>query len=433
MEEIEEAVLGAIMQDRNAYEGVIDLIKEDLFQVGRHKTIFNAISQLRNEGIGIDILTVTVKLNDLKELEFVGGPLAISNLTAKLLNTLNIEYHVRLLHERFIKKEVQIVGNDLILNSKEPNIDSLSLLVKAEERLNSINDLIVKGSHKSMSTVMDNIFIRNDKILQNQNGVSGVDTGFTVLNKFTGGWQDSDLIILAARPGMGKTSLALQLFSQPALSFNIPTFFASLEMSSEQLMSRVISQESGIPLENILRKGLQGHELEQAKYHKELIEQAPLYIDDTAGISLKEFEAKASRMKREKNIRLIVIDYLQLMTSGHRTNNGNEEIGKISQGLKKIAKNLDLPIICLSQLSRAVESRGGEKRPMLSDLRDSGSIEQDADMVLFLYRPEYYGITENEEGFSVECKAELIAAKHRNGGLGVIDLEFKPELTRFYG
>ena len=342
-----------------------------------------------------------------------------------------ISFHIRILHQRWIRKEIRKSGNELLIQADDYEIDSLDLLGKAETTLNTINNLIVKGEVKSTQSIAKNVLAKNEKIIQNEKGLSGIPSGFGYLDKVTGGWQDSDLIILAARPGMGKTSLALNLWARPSINHNIPTAFFSLEMSAEQLFQRVVSQESGIPLSKIAREGIRGEDLKAFEGWVDHLASQPLSIDDTGGISISDFYSKASKLKREKNIRLIVIDYLQLMTSGVKSHSQNHEVGLISGKLKMIAKELNIPIIVLSQLSRAVEQRGGAKKPVLSDLRDSGSIEQDADMVMFLYRPEYYGITSDETGESTEGLAELEIAKHRNGSLSTIELEFIPSRTTF--
>ena len=430
IEEIEKAVLGAIVIDAEALEDVINLLSVDIFEDKKAKTIIQIILDLYKKGDKHDILTISEEIKN-RNLFHVVTVMDVASLTNGINGSWQLETHIRILHQRWIRKEIRKSGNELLIQADDYEIDSLDLLGKAETILNTINNLIVKGEVKSTQSIAKNVLAKNEKIIQNEKGLSGIPSGFGYLDKVTGGWQDSDLIILAARPGMGKTSLALNLWARPSINHNIPTAFFSLEMSAEQLFQRVISQESGIPLSKIAREGIRGEDLKAFEDWVDHLASQPLSIDDTGGISISDFHSKASKLKREKNIRLIVIDYLQLMTSGVKSHSQNHEVGLISGKLKMIAKELNIPIIVLSQLSRAVEQRGGAKKPVLSDLRDSGSIEQDADMVMFLYRPEYYGITSDEIGESTEGLAELEIAKHRNGSLSTIELEFIPSRTTF--
>jgi len=430
IEEIEKAVLGAIVIDAEALEDVINLLSVDIFEDKKAKTIIQIILDLYKKGDKHDILTISEEIKN-RNLFHIVTVMDVASLTNGINGSWQLETHIRILHQRWIRKEIRKSGNELLIQADDYEIDSLDLLGKAETTLNTINNLIVKGEVKSTQSIAKNVLAKNEKIIQNEKGLSGIPSGFGYLDKVTGGWQDSDLIILAARPGMGKTSLALNLWARPSINHNIPTAFFSLEMSAEQLFQRVVSQESGIPLSKIAREGIRGEDLKAFEGWVEHLASQPLSIDDTGGISISDFHSKASKLKREKNIRLIVIDYLQLMTSGVKSHSQNHEVGLISGKLKMIAKELNVPIIVLSQLSRAVEQRGGAKKPVLSDLRDSGSIEQDADMVMFLYRPEYYGITSDEIGESTEGLAELEIAKHRNGSLSTIELEFIPSRTTF--
>ena len=430
IEEIEKAVLGAIVIDAEALEDVINLLSVDIFEDKKAKTIIQIILDLYKKGDKHDILTISEEIKN-RNLFHIVTVMDVASLTNGINGSWQLETHIRILHQRWIRKEIRKSGNELLIQADDYEIDSLDLLGKAETTLNTINNLIVKGEVKSTQSIAKNVLAKNEKIIQNEKGLSGIPSGFGYLDKVTGGWQDSDLIILAARPGMGKTSLALNLWARPSINHNIPTAFFSLEMSAEQLFQRVVSQESGIPLSKIAREGIRGEDLKAFEGWVEHLASQPLSIDDTGGISISDFHSKASKLKREKNIRLIVIDYLQLMTSGVKSHSQNHEVGLISGKLKMIAKELNVPIIVLSQLSRAVEQRGGAKKPVLSDLRDSGSIEQDADMVMFLYRPEYYGITSDEIGESTEGLAELEIAKHRNGSLSTFELEFIPSRTTF--
>lgn len=425
----EEVVIGALLIDRFAVEEHLTHIEEGLFTNESYRIVFQSIKELQNEGLAIDLVTVCEKLNTKGELEKIGGPVFISSLTEKVAGSDNIESHVKILQSRYLEQECKKIGNELLLNEEGFKYDEL--LAHVESKLSGLNDLIFKDRVRGLDSIVKEMFERMERMQQNENGLSGIDTGFDLLNHITGGWQEPDLIILAARPGMGKTSLALEFAKNPSLSYGIPTAIFSLEMSAVQLTQRIVSMETGIELPKIVKNKMNTDEQIRFTSFSQRLTSAPIYIDDTAGISLNQLRAKVLRLKREKNIRLVVVDYLQLMQSGKKTNGQTEEVTKISQGLKRIAKEAQLPMIVLSQLNRQVETRGGLKRPQLSDLRESGAIEQDADMVLFLYRPEYYDIKEDENGNPTDGLAEVIFAKHRNGGLGTAELTFIGKNTKF--
>ena len=428
--DLEEAVLGALMLEKEALTSVIDILKEDAFYKESHKKIFAAIKRLFERSEPIDILTVTNELKRNEELEPVGGAYYISQLTSKIASSANIEYHARIVLQKYIQRELISFSSETIQNSYDDSMDVFELLDVAEKRLFAIADENIKKDPKVAGSLIHEAIKQVEAARNRKTGITGVPSGFTELDRITSGWQNSDLIILAARPSMGKTALALTLARNAAIQFKIPAAVFSLEMSSLQLAQRLISSETELPMEKLRKGQLQDYEFEQLTAKVTSLSDAPIYIDDTAALSVFELRAKARRLKENHNIQMIVIDYLQLMTSGNDNMRGNreQEISSISRALKSLAKELNLPVIALSQLSRAVEQRGGAKRPQLSDLRESGAIEQDADMVMFVYRPEYYG---NDATDQPPDTAEVIIAKHRNGPLDSVHLKFRKEFAKF--
>lgn len=428
--ELEEAVLGALMLEKEALTSVIDILKEEAFYKESNKKIFAAIKRLFERSEAIDILTVTNELKRNEELESVGGAYYISQLTSKIASSANIEYHARIVLQKYIQRELISFSSETIQNSYDDSLDVFELLDVAEKRLFAIADENIKKDPKVAGSLIHEAIKQVEAARNRKTGITGVPSGFTELDRLTSGWQSSDLIILAARPSMGKTALALTLARNAAIEFKIPVAVFSLEMSSLQLAQRLISSETELSMEKLRKGQLQDYEFEQLTAKVTSLSDAPIYIDDTAALSVFELRAKARRLKENHNIQMIVIDYLQLMTSGNDNMRGNreQEISTISRALKSLAKELNLPVIALSQLSRAVEQRGGAKRPQLSDLRESGAIEQDADMVMFVYRPEYYG---TEAGDAPPDTAEVIIAKHRNGPLDSVHLKFRKEFAKF--
>ena len=367
-------------------------------------------------------------------LEKVGGDFYLVQLSKKVSTSAHIEFHARIILQKYIQRSLIKISNEIIDNAYKESIDVFDLLDEAESKLYDVT----QGNIKKSSESAQNLVIQAKKRIEDiakRDGLSGVATGFEKLDALTSGWQPSDLIIIAARPGMGKTALTLSMARNIAVTKNIPVAFFSLEMSSVQLITRLISSETGLSSEKLRTGKLASHEWEQLNVKVGDLERAPLFIDDTPSLSIFDLRAKARRLSSQHGIKLIIVDYLQLMTAGtsNKTGNREQEISTISRNLKALAKELDIPVIALSQLSRAVETRGGTKRPLLSDLRESGAIEQDADIVSFIYRPEYYGIDEwdDDERTSSEGQAEFIVAKHRNGGLDNIRLKFIGHLGKF--
>jgi replicative DNA helicase len=432
--ELEEAVLGAMLIDKKGVDEVIDLLQPEAFYKTAHQHIFESIFNLFQNSQPIDLLTVSADLRKNGKLESIGGDFYLVQLTQKVASSAHIEFHARIILQKYIQRSLIRISNEIIESSYKESIDVFDLLDEAESKL---YDVALGNIKRSSDTAQNLVLLAKKKIeeIATKDGLSGVATGFEKLDLLTSGWQPSDLIIIAARPGMGKTALTLSMARNIAVTKQIPVAFFSLEMSSVQLITRLISAETGLSSEKLRTGKLASHEWKQLNVKVGDLEKAPLYIDDTPALSIFDLRAKARRLASQHDIKLIIVDYLQLMTAASSSKAGNreQEISTISRNLKSLAKELDIPVIALSQLSRAVETRGGTKRPQLSDLRESGAIEQDADIVSFIYRPEYYGIDEwdDEEHTSSTGQAELIVAKHRNGGLDNIRMKFIGHLGKF--
>src|SRR5690554_1431606 len=430
--DLEEAVLGALMLERDAVNEVIDILKPETFYRENHQKIYSAIQEIFGRSEPIDILTVTAELRKRGELDLVGGAYYISFLTNRVASSANIVFHARIISQKHILRELIRISSTTIREAYAESTDVFDLLDRAERDLFTVAEGNIRKDFSSMAEVIKASIAGIEAASKNTDGVSGVPTGFHALDKVTSGWQKSDMIVLAARPGMGKTAFVLSMARNMAVDFNIPVAIFSLEMASIQLVNRLISGETGIRGEKLRRGNLEEHEFAQLHARIKKLSNAPIYIDDTPSLSVFELRAKARRLKQKHDIQCIIIDYLQLMTAGG-DNQGNrvQEISMISRTIKTIAKELNIPIIALSQLSRAVETRGGDKKPMLSDLRESGAIEQDADIVSFIYRPEYYDITQDEEGNSTQGIGQIIIAKHRNGALDTVSLKFVKDFAKF--
>ncbi|MFC0775192.1 replicative DNA helicase [Terrimonas alba] len=437
--DLEEAVLGAIMLEKNAFDAVIEILKPECFYVDAHQRIFNAMQGLANKSQPIDILTVAEELRSREELEMVGGPYYVTKLTNAVVSSANIDAHARIILQKFIQRELIRISGEIIGDAYEDSTDVFDLLDDAENKLFQITNNHLRKDYNSIDTVLVNTIKRIEDLRQRNEDVTGVPSGFTGLDRVTYGWQNTDLIILAARPAVGKTAFALNLARNAAMHPTKPTPVAlfSLEMSAGQLVQRILSAESEIWLEKIARGKMEEHEMKQL-YARGIqrLSQAPLFIDDTPALNIFELRAKCRRLKNQHKIGMIIIDYLQLMsgTGDGRNSNREQEISNISRNLKGLAKELNVPIIALSQLSRAVEQRGskeGSRVPQLSDLRESGAIEQDADMVMFLYRPEYYDLTQSADGENIKGLTEVKIAKHRNGSLETVKLKALLHIQKF--
>jgi len=435
--DLEEAVLGAIMLEKSAFDTVVEILKPECFYLEGHQRIFRTMQGLAQKSQPIDILTVVEELKSREELDIIGGPYFVTKLTNAVVSAANIEAHSRIILQKFIQRELIRISGEIIGDAYEDSTDVFDLLDDAESKLFEITNNHLRKNFDSIDTVLVKTIQRIEDLRHKNEDISGVPSGFASLDRVTYGWQQTDLIILAARPSVGKTAFALNLARSAALHPTKPTPVAvfSLEMSASQLVQRILSAESEIWLEKIARGKLEEHEMKQL-YAKGIqrLAQAPIYIDDTAALNIFELRAKCRRLKNKHNVGLIIIDYLQLMsgTGENRNSNREQEISRISRDLKGLAKELQVPIIALSQLSREVEKRKeGNKMPQLSDLRESGAIEQDADMVMFLYRPEYYDITSNEFGESNKGETHVRIAKHRNGSLETIKLKALLHIQKF--
>jgi len=433
--DLEEAVLGAMMIDKKGVDEVIDILQSDAFYKDAHKHIFEAIFQLFTDSQPIDLLTVSAQLKKNAKLELAGGDFYLIQLTQKIASSAHIEFHSRIILQKYIQRSLIRISSEIIEESYDETTDVFDLLDKAESKLYEVTQGNIKRSSETAQSLVIQAKKRIEEIA-NKEGLSGIATGFNKLDKLTSGWQPSDLVIIAARPGMGKTAFVLSMARNIAIDFGHPVALFSLEMSSVQLITRLISSETGLSSEKLRTGKLEKHEWEQLSVKVKDLEKAPLFIDDSPSLSIFDLRAKARRLASQHGIKLIIVDYLQLMTAGGNGKGGGnreQEISTISRNLKALAKELEVPVIALSQLSRAVETRGSSKRPLLSDLRESGAIEQDADIVSFIYRPEYYKIEEwdDEDRSPTAGQAEFIIAKHRNGSLENIRLKFIGNLGKF--
>jgi replicative DNA helicase len=431
---LEEAVLGALMLDRDALPMVMEILRAESFYLEAHQHIYRAILKLFERSNPVDLLTVTEELRKSGDLDRVGGGYYLVELTNRVASAANIEYHARIISQKQIQRELINVSTRVIRDAYEDTTDVFDLLDEAEKGLFAITQNNLSRTFESMGSLSSKVLKQIEEMAGKADGLTGVPTGLTELDRLTSGWQPSDLVIIAARPGMGKTSLLLAMALNAAKDFGKGVAMFSLEMASSQLVSRLISMESEIQGSKMRSGKLEDYEWQQLQSTVERLSTVPIFIDDTPGINIFELRAKCRRLKMQYDIQMIIIDYLQLMTGGSengKNTNREQEIAGISRALKGLAKELSVPVIALSQLSRAVEVRGGSKRPQLSDLRESGSIEQDADIVGFIYRPEYYGILEDETGQSLKGVAELIIAKHRHGKLDTVKLKFTDSFAKF--
>lgn len=431
--ELEEAIIGAVMIERDAIHEVIDILKVESFYKESHQLIFESIMELHARMDPIDLYTVGNRLEAKKQLEIIGGAIYLAELTERVGSASHIVSHAKIVAQKYIQRELIRAATEIQRTSFDDTKDIDDLIDIAESEIFKVSEgHIKKDVRKSYDIVAE--ALRNIELAgKNNDGLNGVPTGFTELDRITSGWQSSDLIIIAARPAMGKTAFVLSMARNATIDFKKPVAVFSLEMGDVQLITRLIVSESCLDSTKVKTGQLGAAEWKHLQDSIVQLSEAPLYIDDTPALSIFEFRSKARRLKSQFDVQMIIVDYLQLMT-GPTDMRGNreQEVAAISRSLKAIAKELNIPIIALSQLSRSVETRGGNKRPQLSDLRESGAIEQDADIVAFIHRPEYYGIKTDEEGLEYpEGTAEIIIAKHRNGSLADVRLRFIPNRARF--
>ena len=431
--ELEQAVLGALMLERDAIIDVQEYVKAETFYLEEHRTIFRAIQALSVEMKAIDLYTVTERLKSQRELQKVGGAAYLAELTQKVASAAHIEFHAKIIAQKYVQRELIRSATEIERRSYDDEVDVTELIGFAEQEIFRVSEGNVKRSVQVASDILRKALQQIEEASKTAGEYNGVRSGFTDIDAVTLGWQPSDLIIIAARPSMGKTAFVLTMARNMCVELKTPVAFFSLEMSSVQLMNRLIVAETQLNSKDLRTGNLTPAQWTHLESQTVELGRSPLYIDDTPALSVYEFRSKARRLKTQHDIQLIIIDYLQLMTASTPETRGNreQEVSLISRTLKAIAKELNVPIIALSQLSRNVENRGGSKRPQLSDLRESGAIEQDADVVAFIHRPEYYGLTTDENNMPTAGMAEIIIAKHRNGEVTDVPLRFIKEQAKF--
>lgn len=432
----ERAVLGAIMIDRDAITNVVDTLRPEMFYREQHQGIYEAMFALFRKDEPIDLLTVADQLRSEKKLEFVGGSAYLASLTNSVTSAANVEYHARVVMERYVLRQLISICGDITKNAYDEPKDVMTVLDKAETDLFNVIENNFSRESKELSAVVKKAMDDLIAMQNSDNKFKGVPTGIRSLDEKLGGWHNSDLIIIAARPGMGKTSFVLSIARNAAIDFDKTVAIFSLEMSSVQLVHRLFSIESGVDSEKIVKGTLDEDEWSQLMEKVQVLNTNKLIIDDTPQLSIFDLRAKCRRLKHRYDIDLVIVDYLQLMqgNSDERGRNGNreQEISQISRSLKALAKDLNIPVIALSQLSRQVEQRGGDRKPILSDLRESGSIEQDADQVMFIYRPEYYNIdTFPDDNSPSVNRASIIVGKNRHGSTPEVKMRFEKRFTKF--
>ncbi len=432
--DVERVVLGSLMIDKDAFSIISEILRPESFYEPKHQKIFHAIQSLTMEEKPVDIITVTDQLKREGTLDEVGGAAYVVELSSLVASSANIEYHAKILSQKSLARQLISYASIIETKAFDESQDIDELMQEAESELFTLSQTNMKKDY----TQIDPVIAQATEILQkasaNTGDLTGIPSGFTKLDEITSGWQKSDLVIIAGRPAMGKTSFALSIAKNIAVGYKVPIAFFSLEMNNVQLVNRLISNTCEIAGNKILSGQLTADEWKRFDTKVRNLTGTPIYIDDTPGLSIFELRTKARRLVREKGVQIIMIDYLQLMNAnGMRFGNRQEEVSTISRSLKGLAKELDIPVLALSQLSRNVENREGleGKRPQLSDLRESGAIEQDADMVLFVHRPEYYRLYEDNNGVDLRGKAQIIIAKHRKGATGDVLLNFRGEYTRF--
>lgn len=432
--EFEEAVIGALMIEKDAYSLVSEILRPESFYEHKHQLIYQAITSLSLRQQPVDILTVTEQLRSTGSLDDVGGPFYIAQLSGKVVSSAHIEYHARIIAQKYLARELISFTSGIQTKAFDQTQDVDDLMQEAEGKLFEISQQNLKKDYTQINPVIQEAYEMLQKAAARTDGLSGLESGFRGLDKMTSGWQNSDLVIIAARPAMGKTAFVLSMAKNMAVNAKIPVAVFSLEMANVQLVNRMIVNVCEIPGEKIKSGQLAPYEWGQLDYKIKELYDAPLFVDDTPSLSVFELRTKARRLVREHGVKILIIDYLQLMNaSGMSFGSRQEEVSTISRSLKGLAKELNIPIIALSQLNRGVENREGieGKRPQLSDLRESGAIEQDADMVCFIHRPEYYKIFQDDKGNDLRGMAEIIIAKHRNGAVGDVLLRFRGEFARF--
>jgi replicative DNA helicase len=429
--DMEEAVLGAVMLEKEAVITILDILKPESFYREAHQKIFKAISDLSSREFPVDLYTVTEELRSHHELDSVGGPVYLTQLTSKVVSAANVDFHARIVAQKYIQRELIRVSTEIQTRSFDDTYDVTELLDYSENALFQIAEGNIKREVAPINVVIKEAIKEIEKAGKSEDALVGTPSGFTKLDRLTSGWQKSELIIIAARPSMGKTAFALSMARNMAIDHGKKVAIFSCEMSSIQLVNRLIIAETDIPGDKIKNGRLSEEEWKQLETRIKKLVQAPIFIDDTPAISIFELRAKCRRLMAQHKLDIVIVDYLQLMSGPENAGSREQEVSTISRSLKSIAKELNIPILALSQLNRSVEMRGGTKRPLLSDLRESGAIEQDADMVVFIHRQDKFGIPTFEDGSSTKGIAEIILAKNRNGPVDDVKLRFREEKAQF--
>ena len=429
--EAEMAVLGSMLLDRDATGKAIEILDDSAFYKDAHRKIFLAAVSLYDRNEPVDLITLTDELKRRKQLEEVGGSYYLTELAESVPSAANVEYHARIVLEKSLLRKLINIANNIAADSYAGEQNVFDIIDRAEQAIFSLAERRLRKGFMEIDPILHETFEELERLHQREGGVTGVPSGFEKLDEMTAGFHRSDFIIIAGRPSMGKTAFALSLARNAAVDHGIPVGIFSLEMASYQLAMRLLCAEARVNSHQVRTGKLPVNEWPKLSLAVAKLAAAPIFIDDTPNLGILELRAKARRLKAEKDIGLLIIDYLQLVHGPANVENRQQEISAISRSLKALAKELDIPVIALSQLSRAVEARGGDKRPMLSDLRESGAIEQDADLVLFIYRPEVYNTLYDEEGNSLEGVAEIIIGKQRNGPTGTVRLAFIDDYAKF--
>lgn len=432
--DMENAVVGAVMIEQDAYGMVSEILKPESFYDHRNQLIYKAVQNLSLQQKPVDMLSVTDYLEQQGELEEAGGPANIVALANGVTSSAHIVYHAKVVQQKYLARQMITFASTVLTKAFDQTQDVADLLNEAEMSIFNLSQNNMKKSAQQINPYIREVMDMISKAASRTDGLSGLSSGFEGIDKMTSGWQNSDLVIIAARPAMGKTAFVLSMMKKMAIDMRQPIAMFSLEMSNAQLVRRLMGNVCEISGEKLRNGQLKPNEWAQLDARVQTMNDAPVYLDDTSGLSIFELRTKARRLVREHDVKMIMIDYLQLMTaSGANFNSRQEEVSIISRSLKGLAKELDIPIVALSQLNRGVENREGNegKRPQLSDLRESGAIEQDADIVCFIHRPEYYGITLDENNRDMRGMAEFIIAKHRNGATGIVKMKFRHEFARF--
>lgn len=429
--EAEAAVLGSMMIDHECFGRIIEIIEPQAFYKTAHQKIFAAAVQLYERNQPIDLITLSENLKKSNQLEEIGGAYYLTELAESVPSSANVEFHARIVLEKYLLRSLITESSAIAKSCYNAEEDVYDIIDKAEQKIFSLSDNQLRQTFQHISPIMHDAFETIEKFHHREGSVTGVPTGFTKLDEMTSGLQQGELIIVAGRPSMGKTAFCLNIARNAAVGYGVPVGIFSLEMSKRQLALRMLCAEAQVDAHGVRTGKLAQNEWAKLSMTVGSLTEAPIYIDDTPGVGVLEMRAKARRLKKENKIGMLIIDYLQLMQGPRSVESRQQEISAISRSLKNLAKELDIPVIALSQLSRAVEARGGDKRPMLSDLRESGAIEQDADVVMFIYRPEFYGIETDHEGNPMEGMAEVIIGKQRNGPVGTVHLSFVKRWVKF--